>query len=464
MRSNRKFVIGIVAFLVLVLIAELNMPQKFSWNPTFRSDDRQPLGAYVVDSLMKVSMPHGYQLVDKTLYQLSQDTTGIQPNIVVVGEEPSFTKTDMRALRRMLNQGRKVLLMITSSGDTPFNKEFSIESYAYTRINPVSFKHSVRSGEQRRQLRWCGASHPPCDFWVYSEFDEGHVDAYVPPSRIDSLAQADSLENADDILKEQSQLVSDSLHFDSLIISEETYHGWNDDGEEYSASRKTLQAVRVRVGKGELFVCPMLFLFTNFTVLDDPSRDLLFRLMSQVADRPVVKTENYLRTEDKNEDSPLSFFLARPPLRWAVYLSLLGVLLYFIFTARRRQRVIPVVHEPENKSLEFVRLIGTLYHQQHDNTDLVRKKYQYFAEYIRRKTMVDIGIDLENLGASHRAYPTDDGADLLAEYLGMPYEAVAAHLAELRQAIAVEGNLPDRQMRHCIDIMDSIVAQLKEHL
>ena len=171
--------------------------------------------------------------------------------------------------------------------------------------------------------------------------------------------------------------------------------------------------------------------------------------MSQIADRPVVKTEHYLNQGVEISQSPLSFFLERPPLRWAVYLSLVGVLLYMFFTARRRQRVIPVVKEPENRSLEFVRLIGTLYHQRHDNTDLVRKKYNYFAERIRRTTMIDI----EDVA--------DDGAELLAEYLGRPYETVAALLAELRAAVSSEGNITDKQMRRCIDIMREIEASIQ---
>ena len=61
-----------------------------------------------------------------------------------------------------------------------------------------------------------------------------------------------------------------------------------------------------------------------------------------------------------------------------------------IFTARRKQRAIPVIREPENKSLEFAELIGTLYYQKKDHADLVRKKYLYFAEELRREMQVDV--------------------------------------------------------------------------
>lgn len=67
--------------------------------------------------------------------------------------------------------------------------------------------------------------------------------------------------------------------------------------------------------------------------------------------------------------SPFRYFLSQPPLRWALYLSMASILLFMIFTARRKQRAIPVIREPENKSLEFVELIGTLYYQKKDHAD-----------------------------------------------------------------------------------------------
>ena len=69
---------------------------------------------------------------------------------------------------------------------------------------------------------------------------------------------------------------------------------------------------------------------------------------------------------------------------------MIAILLFMIFTARRRQRVIPVIREPENKSLEFTELIGTLYYQKKDHADLVHKKFIYFAEELRREIQVDI--------------------------------------------------------------------------
>ena len=43
MKLNRWFVVGILVFLVVMFIVELQLPKNFSWKPTFRHADKQRL-------------------------------------------------------------------------------------------------------------------------------------------------------------------------------------------------------------------------------------------------------------------------------------------------------------------------------------------------------------------------------------------------------------------------------------
>ncbi len=38
------------------------------------------------------------------------------------------------------------------------------------------------------------------------------------------------------------------------------------------------------------------------------------------------------------QQSPFRYFLAHEPLRWALYLTMITIILFMIFTAKRRQR------------------------------------------------------------------------------------------------------------------------------
>ena len=208
--------------------------------------------------------------------------------------------------------------------------------------------------------------------------------------------------------------------------------------------------IRIRWGKGELFLSCDPLLWTNYGVLDPEINGLLFRAMSQFRGLPVTRTEAYAPKNVINKESPLSYWLQNAPLRWCVYLTLLGLLLFCVFYARRRQRVIPVVKQPENKSLEFVKLIGTLYYQKHENHDLLQKKYSYFAETVRRQLLIDVDDE-----ESRRENITQ-----LALRTGMPEAEVRMILDKVKRYIEADTILPDRRLQETIDGLDTIINNL----
>lgn len=130
---------------------------------------------------------------------------------------------------------------------------------------------------------------------------------------------------------------------------------------------------------------------------------------------------------------------------------MLGVVLFMIFTARRRQRVIPIVEKPKNRSLEFIQLIGTLYYQRHDHADLVRKKFRFFAEEVRRNA----GIDISDVNQG------DADCQALAETTGMDVEKIKETIREIRLVIHSDLNIPARQMRKLIDWMNRILENIQ---
>ena len=99
-------------------------------------------------------------------------------------------------------------------------------------------------------------------------------------------------------------------------------------------------ALSYPIGKGELILVTTPLMFTNYGML------------------------NYTEYE----------LLKRPPLRWALYLVLLGVVLMMGFNARRRQRAIPVETPPRNYQLDFIRHIGTLQYMKQKQNKIWKKE------------------------------------------------------------------------------------------
>ena len=146
----------------------------------------------------------------------------------------------------------------------------------------------------------------------------------------------------------------------------------------------------------------------------------------------------------------MRYVLSRKPLREAWYLTAFTLLLFFIFKARRRQRVIPVMTQPKNHSLEFAQLIGTLYYQRADNADLVRKKTRFFAERIRSTMAVDI---LESV-------LSDDTVSTVARRTGMKEKEVEDILKRLRMDYCTEGNIDDKEMKWAIDTINALTERI----
>lgn len=423
MRLNRSFVIGIVAFLVLVFITQVRMSPRFVWNPTFMHDDKQPLGCCVMDSLLTASLPNGYTVTDKTLYQLLQEKHSAPRTFMLISPEYEPKKQEVNDMMSLLRRGDNVVLvtkrMYSHYSDSILG--FCVPTFYYSRPD---FKQEF-SRRKKYTLRWSGdrQHYHKRDFILDSPMAGGGIEVMSRSLKADTLAAS--------IYDKEDVATNDEVEADTVIYP---------------------CVVAINYGKGKLICCTNPLIFTNYGILDSQCRDIIFRVLSQAGNRPIVRTEasSVSPTAGITQTSPLTFFLSHPPLRWAIYAAIIGVLLYFVFTARRRQRVIPVVTPPENRSLEFVHLIGSLYHQRHDNTGLVRKKFLYFSETLRREIMADIGNKEDD----------EYNAAMISAHTGIGAKTVRDNLHELRDVIEFDGNIPDAQMRHYIDLMNNIISKL----
>jgi uncharacterized protein YerC len=131
---------------------------------------------------------------------------------------------------------------------------------------------------------------------------------------------------------------------------------------------------------------------------------------------------------------------------------MLGVLLFMVFTARRRQRAIPVVSRPENRSLEFTKLIGTLYHQQKDHADLVHKKFIYFAEVMRR----EIQVDVEEVAEDEQTFSR------IAQKTGMEVAEIERLVRDVRPVTyeGIDMEVTMEEMKKYIDKMNEIINHI----
>lgn len=459
MKSSRNFLFAMLVLFVLFCLLQVNLPKKFVWSPTFSHVDKQPLGCFVFDSVLTQSLPNGYHVTKKTFFQLDQEHAKEKISVLMVVDQQNLKQLDVKYLCNIARRGGKVMVVASSSFDDGRNTDtvvvdelertfkVKIEDGLYFSLRGILSGLKAHDNDMYDTIYWNNREtmYAAQSYRMFYNMVGGtlFVDSVPKVKRL-----AYTLSTAGYDYKHDSLYVGDFTRFDTIVDEKERI-----ERIDTFAIKKVPTAVSVPYGKGEVIFVSSPLLFTNYGMLEGNTSVYIFRLMSYLADLPVYRTEAYVKTDAMlvAEQSPFREFIKRPPLRWALYLALLGVVLFMIFTARRRQRVIPIMSKPANRSLEFIQLIGTLYYQRKDHVDLVRKKFKLFAEELRKTA----GVDISDVNTDDREYL------LLAEKTGMNSDRLKKVIRQIRLVLHSEGNISVEEMRSLIDAMDTIVRHAK---
>ena len=435
MKTSHWFTLIIAVLLVIMFLVEYNLPKKFVWNPTFSQNDYQPFGCAIFDDVVADSWPKDYYCNDWTFYNFANDTTGEPLAILAVAQNFRFT------IMSLAERGNKVILAATA---------FSLSDtlgydMTYTWFRPSELKKAVSEFNRRDTLYWLPdsvCSYPEAKFGFYSHLCNVYFTKY------DSLSIP--------LVRRECSAASRTGDSITLSLNDEIRKALKDSlPQSQDSARLAVNlpcgpvAIRRPVGKGEIILISTPLLFTNYGMLDGNNAAYIFRLLSLAKDLPLYRTEAYTKAEYEQQ-SPFRYFLSQTALRWGLYLTMFTILLFMIFTARRRQRPIPVIRQPENKTLEFTELIGTLYFQKKEHGDLVRKKFTYFAEALRREIQIDV---------------EDDSNDTLlcrkiAGKTGLEEAKIAKLFAGFRPIVRGEREALEQEMKDYIDGMNEILNRI----
>ncbi len=149
--------------------------------------------------------------------------------------------------------------------------------------------------------------------------------------------------------------------------------------------------VKVDYGSGRFFLHLQPVVFTNYNLLKDDNSKYTEAVLSYIDDDKL-----YFDSRNKKRNvlsrSPMRFILSQPALKWAWILGLLTILVFVIFNAKRKQRVVRIIKPNENTTVAFTKTIGNLYYETKDHDNVIDKKITYFLEYVRRVYFLDTQI------------------------------------------------------------------------
>ena len=437
MKGSRIYMIFLFAFLVIVFLSELITPHKFEWKPTYDKYDKEPFGSYVFDDVLSSSIPD-YSVINQTFYQIFMEDSAsssrafeaIQPPpsssraFLLTENNLNFTETDIEYLFKLLQLGNQVMFC---TENFPFKLRDTLKfNIIHENVNSFVINNVLKNLTRDSIFFGTDTLNP---VQIYEVFPQTHPVSIV--LKTDSFHIKHFDDGAVAYSKKPLSIKCDS--FEILV--------WNNNN-------KPL-AIRAFLGKGELFLVSTSLMFTNFGMLDGQNASYAFRLLSYLKDKPLIRTEAYGVHGDKAR-TPLRYVLSVAPLRWATYFILTVLLLFMAFSAKRRQRIIPVVLSPPNKSLGFMQLISNLYYQKHDNIAMLKMKYMYFCTDVKNY----IGVDM------YDRVPNEQDYERMVEKTGMEKDFIQLLLQNVRLAI-YRDEADDRQLQQYINGMNELLHTIK---
>jgi|GEM_PF-4777392 len=417
-RSNIIITIVIAALIALFLYMMNNQPRRYNWSGlTQRHHSAQPYDCLLMDSILKASLPNGYK-VASNLYEITQDTTAW-------GQRYTFLiNTDMIYLNKdelysLLQDGNNFILM-------------GVESYDVLFISSKELKQQVSEGIPLDTLFWSGEGNVMKPLYTYDRLING----------VFSTAAVNDMHGAVTVLAHRTGVLMNEKHKNIYALALMSHPAGETGG------------IKIDLASPAIF--------TNYSFMQGQgSRELAMLILEQVSNLPVVRIDYSVGRRQDNEynndnesHSPMAFFIAHKPLRWAMWVAIVAILLGMLFTARRRQRVIPVVNEPHNETLNLIKHLGALLHRRRDNASLLNYKYQMFIDELRNRLMTEVNAS-EPL--------TDSAVQQLANVTGEPVEQLRQTLEELRSAAMSYDETSTRTTMRLIDTMDDIIEKTDWH-
>lgn len=151
----------------------------------------------------------------------------------------------------------------------------------------------------------------------------------------------------------------------------------------YVDTIKNPNFIRMNYGEGVIYLHSNPMAFTNFFLLDSVNGDYYQKALSFLPPDANVVWDEYLKSGAEGQQTLFRVIFRYPALKWAYILLILGAILYVLFRTKREQRPIPEIRPLENRTLEFVSVVSSLYYKQRDHVAIANKRINSFLEEVR---------------------------------------------------------------------------------
>ncbi|UEG49324.1 hypothetical protein LK994_11840 [Ferruginibacter lapsinanis] len=332
----------IFLFITIVMVAACNQqPSKLPvLTETFEKKDKTPFGTYITYNQMEQLYPHNTIFIKRQNFQTTwSEISDTKALYVSISNNVFLTKADVTAMLQYVYAGNTMFISgnnidkklldtlgcsTTESQDMPYVVP-ELMNYTHVGLEPSLFNDSTK----------------------YSYF-------YYP-------------------------LDNKFLKYDT---AQSRVLGVNQNGKP--------NFILLFHGKGRFYLHLEPKAFSNYFLLQKSNYKYLQQALAFTNENPeqvfwddFYCKKNYATSDGESEEGTFAMLTKYPPLKWALWLTLLLLALYILFGGKRRQRIIEVVKPNINTTVAFTETIGRLYLQSKNNRNIADKMILYFFEQIR---------------------------------------------------------------------------------
>ena len=326
-----------------IVIIDINKPIPINWTPTYDTKDKIPFGLYVLDKEIPfVLEDRRLKKLDFTPYEYfhthnpnnSSETLQLEGTFLRISEFSDLDKSSSSELLNFASRGNSVFLSM---------KDFP-------KVILDSLKLAINGEYQYTDSIFNWLANPKIGTQKFN-LVEGIGNNYF--SKIDTT--------------------------NTKVLGFQ------------SGDSTRINFIKVKYKAGNFFLHTQPAAFTNFHLLKKNNFEYAEKVLSYLPKADVIwYTKN--QNGEKISSSPLRFIFSQPALKAAWFLFLIGMLLFMIFNAKRRQRVVPIIKPLQNSSIDFTKTIGNLYFQEGEHGNLIDKKIIYFLDKIRSQYLLETSI------------------------------------------------------------------------
>ncbi|WP_343614324.1 DUF4350 domain-containing protein [Flavobacterium sp.] len=397
MNKNIKLYIGILVLIfILILISDNNKQKPIDWRPTFSVNDKIPFGLYVFDKeiggifknekIQRIADVTPYEFLDSKYVDdtLTNGTYSVKGTFINISPNNNIDDQSMKEIMYFVSHGNNAFLSMVDF-PKPLLDTLKIayaSNFLKTKNNSVWFANKKLSTKKYKAIADIG------DYF----------------SKIDTL--------------------------NTTVLG---YQG-------EPGSKKNINFIKVPYKNGYFFLHTYPIAFTNYNLLKKDRYQYTEKALSYIPKGNILWYTK-VQSEEGISSSPMRYILSQPALKWAWYMFLIGMLIFMIFNAKRKQRIVPILQPLPNLTVDFTKTIGNLYYQEGDHANIIDKKIIYFLEKIRTEYLIDTTkldddfIKKLHLKTSKNEADIQELVFLINEHRNSYHDSIEADLIRINNAI-----------------------------